>query len=198
MFAYHLVYDTRAFDPPNLRVLVAYKNIYGSRFGNRQTPPTVLNGAGQIVIPGGHIEETDAVAAGQIEFFQETGIDLSRTDVRDYMKCTARPWSRALNAQKSAYCVYQEADDAEFVMAACNMNIRGRVPHDEELHLTKVYDVSFVRKCFGPISGYDLNRGWRGAQYNQLGPRDKALAEDKSQYPGDWYVKAVKLLLSDH
>ncbi|MEV6669768.1 hypothetical protein [Streptomyces sp. NPDC051162] len=194
MYAYHLVYDIPSTHPKAFRVLVAYKNVFGSRFGGKPTPRTVLNGAGQLVIPGGSVTANDVITGGRIEFFEETGIDLRQAVVRQQMKCVGDAWYRVLDQQYGAYCVYQRVQDAEFVESACNRNIQGQVPQDEELHLTQVYDASGVSKLFGPIPLADLTSGWRGAQYNQLDAKNKELARKKSQDSGSWYVTAVQQL----
>jgi hypothetical protein len=198
VYAYHLVYDIPSTNPQQYRVLVAYKNVYGSRFGGKPTPPAVLNGAGQLVIPGGSVTASDVITGGRIEFFEETGIDLRQAGVRQQMKCIGDAWSRVLDQQYGAYCVYQQVQDAEFVENACNRNIQGQVPQDQELYLTQVYDASVVSKLFGPILLTDLTSGWRGAQYNNLDAKNKELAKRKSQDSGSWYVTAVQQLQSAH
>lgn len=198
MLAYHLVYDIPTLDPKQYRVLVAYKNVYGSRFRGKPTAPSVLKGAGQLVIPGGSVKASTVITAGQIEFFEETGIDLRQADVRRQMKCIGNAWSTVLDEEEDAHCIFQQVEDAEFVENTCNRNIERQVPRDEELHLTQVYDASVVSTRFGPISHTELTSGWRGTQYNQLSVTNKALADERSQYPGDWYVTAVQRLLSAH
>lgn len=194
MYAYHLVYDIPSVGPRQFRALVAYKNVYGSRFGGRPTPPTVLNGAGQLVIPGGSVQANDVITGGQTEFFEETGIDLRQAAVRQQMKCVGNAWYRVLDQPYQAYCVYQQVQDAEFVERACNDNIHRQVPEDEELYLTQVYDASVVSPLFGPISEAELTSGWRGAQYNQLDNRNKERARARSKDSGSWYVTAVQQL----
>ncbi|MEU3983468.1 hypothetical protein AB0F77_25850 [Streptomyces sp. NPDC026672] len=196
MYAYHLVYDIPTSDPRQFRVLVAYKNVYGSRFGGNATEPTVLNGAGQLVIPGGSVAADDVITGGQIEFFEETGIDLRQTTVRQQMKCIGAAWSRVIDRQNDAHCVYQQVQDVVFVQNAGNKNIqgRGRLPQDEELHLIEAYDASVVSGLFRFVPQADLETGWRGDQYKRLNARKKRLAEKKSRDPRDWYKAAVRQL----
>ncbi|MYW04441.1 hypothetical protein [Streptomyces sp. SID3343] len=192
MYAYHLIYDIPTTNPRQYRVLVAWKNVYGSRFGGNPTPAAVLNGSGQLVIPGGSVTAADVVTAGRIEFFEETGIDLRQNAVRQQMGTVGNAWSRLLNQQSGAHCVYQEVQDAEFVENACNTNITAQVPQDEELRSAQVYDASVVGQLFGPVTLADLTSGWRGTQYNNLDANNQALARRKSQNAGDWYVAAVQ------
>ncbi|OPC76699.1 hypothetical protein B4N89_45265 [Embleya scabrispora] len=192
MYAYHLIYDIPTANPRQYRVLVAWKNVYGSRFGGNPTTPTVLNGSGQLVIPGGSVVAPDVITAGRIEFFEETGIDLRQDAVRRQMQTVGNSWSRVLDGQSGAHCVYQEVQDAEFVERACNANIQGQVPRDQELYSAVTYDASVVGQLFGAISQTDLTTGWRGIQYNNLDSNNQALARRKSQAAGDWYVTAVQ------
>ncbi|MGW1996548.1 hypothetical protein [Embleya sp. NPDC001921] len=192
MYAYHLIYDIPATNPRQFRALVAWKNVYGSRFGGNPTQPSVLNGCGQLVIPGGSVTAADVITAGRMEFFEETGIDLRQDAVRQQMKTVGNAWSRVLDRQNDAHCVYQEVQDAEFVERACSANIQGQIPLDEELHAVQAYDASVVGQLFGAVPSGDLTTGWRGIQYNNLDTNSQAVARRKSQAPGDWYVTAVQ------
>ncbi|WP_331772454.1 hypothetical protein OG948_54050 (plasmid) [Embleya sp. NBC_00888] len=192
MYAYHLIYDIPTTNPRQFRVLVAWKNVYGSRFGGNPTQPTVLNGSGQLVIPGGSVTAPDVITAGRIEFFEETGIDLRQDVVRQQMKTVGNAWSRVLDQQNGAHCVYQEVQDVEFVERTCNTNIQAQVPQDQELHSARAYDASAVGQLFGAVPLADLTTGWRGTQYNNLDTNNQAVARRKSQAPGDWYVTAVQ------
>jgi len=196
VYAYHLVYDIPTSDLTVFRVLVAYKNVYGSRFGGRRTAPMVLNGAGQLVIPGGSVEAADVITGGQTEFFEETGIDLREPAVRRHMNCIGDACSRVIDARHNAHCVYQEVQDVVFVQDAGNNNIqgRGRLPQDEELHCLEAYDASVVSVLFHFVPEADLKKDWRGDQYNQLDTRNKQLAENKSRASSDWYRTAVRQL----
>ncbi|MFI6582663.1 hypothetical protein [Embleya sp. NPDC050493] len=192
MYAYHLIYDIPTANPRQYRVLVAWKNVYGSRFGGNPTAPTVLNGSGQLVIPGGSVVAPDVITGGRIEFFEETGIDLRQDAVRRQMQTVGNAWSRVLDGPSDAHCVYQEVQDAELVERTCNVNIQGQVPRDQELHSAQTYDASVVGQLFGPITQTDLTSGWRGVQYNNLDSNNQTLARRKSQAAGDWYVTAVQ------
>lgn len=203
MFVYHLVYDIPdpTTDPRKYRILVAYKNVYGTRFRGEETTPRVLNAAGQLVIPGGDPEiamesKEDVIEGGRKEFFEETGIDFGEGETP--------PWSELLHwgRDSRSYCVYQRVKDVEVVSRACNENIResdpGSRPRDQELFSTMVRDVSGVSdvwRYFGPIPEIALKSGWRGEQYNLLDAAQKKEAVEKSFYPGDWFVTAVELLL---
>jgi hypothetical protein len=224
MLIYHLVYDIPdpAVHPTQYRVLVAYKNVYGTRFDGRPSAPSVLKGAGQLVIPGGDPDTTrndvikerdrdttrnDVIEGGQKEFFEETGIDFGDAAVRADMRCETPPWSALLhwdrNKSRISYCVYQRVKNAEAVSEACNENIRSEdpdcQPSDQELYRTTIRDasnVSDVCRYFGPIPEIALENGWRGEQFNKLDIRQKDQAREKSLWdPGDWFVTAVELLL---
>lgn len=193
MFAYHLVYnkisDTR------FTVLVAYKNVFGCRFNGRNIEkPQVLNGAGQLVIPGGRIEEDEVILAGQTEFFEETGINIIEEAVRTKIKCIGEPWDGLLDSRAGAYCIYQEVKDAMEVGELCNANIRNGDTEDEELHKTCVYNSIEVRELFGPLAPGELEKGWRGDQYKILNDDKKREAVGKSECLGDWYQNAVDQL----
>jgi hypothetical protein len=192
VYAYHLIYDIPVTNPRQYRALVAWKNVYGSRFGGNATAPTVLNGSGQLVIPGGNVTAADVITGGRIEFFEETGIDLRQALVRQQMQTVGNAWSRVLSQPNNAHCVYQQVQDADFVANACNTNIQGQVPQDEELHAAVTYDASVVGQLFGPVPLTDLTTGWRGTQYNALNTANQALARTRSQNAGDWYVAAVQ------
>jgi len=203
MHVYFLVYDrpNPMNNPKEYRVLVAYKNVSGTRFKNEVKPyPRVLNGAGQLVIPGGdpeiegEITREKVIEGGRKEFFEETGIDFGKGE--------APPWSELLHwgrgGRTRSYCVYQRVRDVERVSRACNENIQASRPRDEELHSTMVHNTSGVPdvcRYFGPIPEIALTSGWRGEQYNLLDARQKLTAVENSFDPGDWFVTAVELLL---
>ncbi|QNP74711.1 hypothetical protein IAG44_38185 [Streptomyces roseirectus] len=197
MIAYHLVYDILPGNPRRFRVLVAYKNVHGSRFGGDVKPRSmVLNGAGQLVIPGGKVEAADEITGGRTEFFEETGIDLRDLAVRQQMGCMRDAWFYAIDEEAKAYCVYQQVQDVMLVQRVGNDNIQGRgqLPLDEELHHMEVHDASDAWGRFRAVWPNELKSDWRGDQYRQLTRGQKDKAEQKARASYGWYRTAVEQL----
>ena len=85
--------------------------------------------------------------------------------------------------------------DAAVLWKASNKNINAQDTLDQELYFTVLRNASHVCRYFGPIPEIALESGWRGGQYRQLDPGKQREAQERSQYPGDWFVTAVEFLL---
>jgi len=176
-------------------LVLSTKNIYGNRSGGRIKPWKIIwNNCGQFVISGGGMRAADRspLEAAQREYFEETGVDLRDGAVRAAMQCLSDPILKVFRDDPDGWCcVYQMVSNESPLVATANRNIAAGTPADDELHDCGTAPGAHAIPLFGPPQ----LAGWRLAQYQQLSPAERSLADRHMADPFDWFIRAVEHLV---
>jgi 8-oxo-dGTP pyrophosphatase MutT (NUDIX family) len=157
-----------------LNVFVARKNIQGQKFEGVQTSPSYLNYGGQVVFPGGKVEEGNLQDEALREFQEETGIDLKQ--YIDGNKMTTVNFGDF----SATYCLIDN-DYKEGLVINANKNVTfGKTPDDE---LDQLGFLSFD-------AAYDVLKTWDSSLTT---PQAERVLSKRSKWSMDksWFQKIM-------
>lgn len=160
------------------QVLVAKKKLTGKRFGGEVSPPTILNYAGQWVIPGGGVKTGEEVQDAAVrEFLEETGLTIREGDEGNVKSIYTTILED--NSGSKFSCSFAIAKNQNRVSSLINQNLSENRTLDDELQIVEWVDV--------------LTAKGRFQTFTEVIPE----ALSKAKQPRDWFVIALSFFVNN-